>query len=68
LDSETSFVWFDQVETSDLWILSKSRLFKKSIFSKIEKSNSTVLVQNSKEIGLTKYKEAAYPPPMFGES
>ena len=65
-DPETSYIWFDQPNTNDIWIISGDRLYKKSIFSIISKAESSVLVQDCKELGLTKYKEASYPPPMFG--
>merc|ERR1711990_1007843 len=64
--SEKSFIWFDTNNNNDLWVLSNGNISLVSINLEVEKSESTVAVQNGDFIGWTKYREASYPPPMFG--
>ena len=64
--SEKSFIWFDTNNNNDLWVLSNGNISLVSINLEVEKSESTVAVQNGDSIGWTKYREASYPPPMFG--
>lgn len=58
--------WWDKNKNDDIWILTKNRLYLKSVESVTVRSESTVALQNTNKIGWTKYREAAYPPPMFG--
>ena len=37
-DPDTSYIWFDQSNTNDIWIISGDRLYKKTIFSIISKA------------------------------
>ena len=65
-DRGVTAAWWDKNKNDDIWILTKNRLFLKTVESVTVRSESTVALQNTNKIGWTKYREAAYPPPMFG--
>ena len=58
--------WWDRSKNDDLWILTRCSLCSKTVEQRRICSESTVAIQDTNKIGWTKYKEAVYPPPMFG--